>query len=353
MAERHRRPKPSLIEDLFARPHRYELLQAISLLERVDRGAVPIGQGIDPEFEAVRLEQEPGLAFAPSDVSSLKRGEDGLPPVLRTPVIGMGGVNGPIPYAFTETLVERSARRDTAMGAFFNIFNHRIVSLFYRVRTTTEPLLSRSPDITLVADVLRAMVGIGTPGLARRLDGIGDRALLGHAALLADRRRSALGLRAMLAGIFRANVEVLSFRGRWQELEPGSLTRLGRSGDTGTGANRLGEGALLGRRIWDQHAAYVVSIRTDDLARYQEFLPSGRHFRPLVSLCRFYAGEVMDVVVELRLARKAIPPLKLSATEGSRLGWTSWLSAVGGRATRGGESVNGRVRLVARMGVTQ
>lgn len=321
MAVYFRRPARPLIEDLRHEPYRYDLFQAIAILERFNAGCVPLGTGIDPDVEALRIEQEPGLDFPASDVASIRDDVDGRP-VLRTPVIGIAGVSGPLPYAFTETLTERVSRRDTSMAAFLNVFNHRIVSLLYRVRRATLPLLDGHPERSLLAQALRSFAGIGTPGMDNRVEDVGDRVLLGFTALLADRRRSAAGLKAVLAGVFSAAVEVRSFEGRWLDLEPETHSRLGEGSEE---SRRLGEGVMLGTRVWDQHAGFRVEITLDRLDKYQEFLPTGRNFTALVALCRFYAGETTDIVFDLTLKRPAVPAMRLSRTAGRRLGWTTWL----------------------------
>lgn len=320
MAVYFRRPARPLIEDLRSEPYRFDLFQAIAILERHGVGCAPLGTGIDPDVEALRIEQEPGLEFPASDVSGLREDEAGRP-VLRTPVIGISGLGGPLPYAFTETLTERVARRDTSMAAFLNVFNHRIVSLLYRVRRSTLPLLDGDPERALLASALRSFAGVGTPGMEGRVEDTGDRVLLGFTALLADRRRSAAGLEQVLAGVFSAVVAVRSFEGRWLDLEPEAHSRLGQGAEE---TRQLGGGLMLGTRVWDQHAGFRVAITVDRLDRYEEFLPSGRHFTALVALCRFYAGRTTDIVFDLTLKRPAVPAMRLDGRAPRRLGWTTW-----------------------------
>ncbi|WP_207482426.1 type VI secretion system baseplate subunit TssG [Arenibaculum pallidiluteum] len=338
----HRRvPARPLIEELLASPWGFELVQAIAILERSAPEGAPLGEGIDPELEGFRIEQDPTLAFPASDVSSVKPGGDGRP-VLRTPAIGLSGISGPMPYAYTEGMLERLSRRDRAMAAFLDIFNHRLTSILYRVRRSTLPLLDAHPERSVAATALRAFVGLGSPGLSNRLPDVPDRMLLGFAGIFADRRRSASALRTVLAGAFGTPVRIRSFEGRWLALEEGSLGILGRNAPEEP--RRLGGGAVLGSRVWDQHAAYVVEFRFNDVARFVEFLPTGRHHKAVASYCRFHGGDTCDPVLELVLDAPAVPGLKLSAKDGARLGWTSWVLGTGGAKREG------RVRLTAKGG---
>jgi type VI secretion system protein ImpH len=323
MATDRRHAARSLIDELFSEPQGFDLLQAIALIERW-RGdpSVALGSGVDPEMESVRIEQDCTLAFPASDVTAISVGDDGRP-VLKTPVIGLAGVSGPLPYAFTEGILERLSRRDRASAAFLDIFNHRLASIFYRIFRAGLPLLDGHPEASVVGTILRSVVGIGTKGLANRLNGVPDRMLLSCAGILADRRHSAAGLEAVLVSVFGVRAEVRSFEGGWLRLAEENLTILGRKETTQ--ALRLGDGAVLGRRVWDQHAGFVACFRFQSLADFEEMLPTGKHCEPALSLCRFHAGEWVDLVLELRLAAGAVPPLRLSAVNGRRLGWTSWI----------------------------
>ncbi|WP_345772090.1 type VI secretion system baseplate subunit TssG [Azospirillum formosense] len=319
---------PALIDRLEAEPWGFDLLQAIALLERAAPGLAPLGTGIDPEQEAVRIEHDPSFVFPASDVVEARRTEDGRG-VVRSPVLGVAGINGPLPYVATELLVERAARRDTAGSAFYDIFNHRLMSIFYRTRQGSLPLLERDPERTLMARVLRALAGIGTPGLEQRLPGTPDRMLLAFSGILANRRRSSAGLEAILGAVFRVKVRVESFVGRWLPLDEESRTRIG--GGFGARNNSLGRTVVLGRRVWDQQSCYAIELTLDSLERFREFLPDGRHHQTLCALARFHTGDGMDFRIVLVLEATKVPPTRLSTKppEGSRLGWTSWLRAPG------------------------
>jgi len=56
-----------------------------------------------------------------------------------------------------------------------------------------------------------------------------------------------------------------------------------------------------------------------------EFLPIGLRFAPLIEITRFYAGREMDFEINLIIKALEVPPLRLSAASGPRLGWTSWI----------------------------
>jgi type VI secretion system protein ImpH len=151
--------------------------------------------------------------------------------------------------------------------------------------------------------------------------GLQDRALLPYAGLVGPGPRSQVGLERLLAGYFGVAVEVVPFRARWWQLDEREVTRIGVNGQN----QRLGRGAVLGRRVRDQQAS--IEIRLGPLSRPQflEFLPGGRRFEPLSSLVRFYVGRELDFVFRLVLQAPEVPELRLGVQGGARLGWTSWL----------------------------
>lgn len=346
MATARRTTARPLISELETEPWEFDLLQAIALLERAAPERAPVGTGIDPDHEAVRIEHDPGLGFPASDVVDARRHADGRG-VVRSPVLGLAGFAGPLPYAATEILLERAARRDLAGRAFLDIFNHRLMSIFYRTRQGSLPLLERDPERTMLARALRALIGIGTPGLEERLPGTPDRMLMAFSGILSCRVRSGAGLEALLTGVFGIKARVKGFVGRWLPLGEEAQTRVG----VGPGArnNRLGGGVVLGRRVWDQQSCYEIELELDSLDRFRDFLPDGRHHETLLALARFHSGDGLDFHITLLLPAQRVPPTRLSARNGSLLGWTSWLRSpatpgtVPGRLTIKPDTVYGEV----------
>ncbi len=112
-------------------PQRFELLQALLLLERERPQALPLGTGNAPRAEALRLRGPLLPLFASSEVESLL--DDPQQPVLSTPVFGLGGPDGPLPYAYQEWLQQRARQKDHAPAEFLDLFQHRLLSLLYRV----------------------------------------------------------------------------------------------------------------------------------------------------------------------------------------------------------------------------
>jgi type VI secretion system protein ImpH len=309
----------SVAETLAEEGHRYSFLQAVRLLEDLHPDRTPPGEGSDPRRELVRFRSKVRLDFPASDVEEIRLPVNGEPAEMTVNVLGLAGVLGPLPAAVTELILERSFRKDTAFRDFLDLFNHRLVSLLYRARKKYRPALDpKSPDRGRVATVLYSLIGLGTPRLLGRL-GIPDRALLPYAGFLADRPRSTVGLVRLLEDCFSVPVDVAPFQGRWHALDDEDVTRLSRRN------HALGDGAVLGRQVWDQAARFELRLGPMTLERFRSFLPDGDACQPLLSATRFYVREELGFTLRLTLKAAEVPELRLGSQGGARLGWTSWL----------------------------
>lgn len=316
------RKKRSVEDGLFQEGHRFTFLQAVRLLESMLPERTPPGEGIDPRHDLVRFRSKVRLDFPAGDVEEVRPSVAGKPAEMTVNILGLAGVLGPLPPAVSELVIERSFHKDWALRDFLDLFNHRLVSLFYRARKKYRPALdSRAPDSGRVAGVLHSLIGLGTPHLLGRM-GIPDRSLLPYAGLLAAPNRSTVGLVRLLEDCFAVPVDVAQFQGRWHSLEDDDVTRIGRSGQN----QLLGRGTVLGQRIWDQAAGFELRLGPMPLNQFRSFLPGGSAFRPLLATTRFYVREELGFKVRLTLKKTEVPELRLGGgAGGARLGWTSWL----------------------------
>lgn len=310
-------------EWLFAEGYRFDFFQAVNLLEIANTLKVSVGEGSEPEKEAVRFKSAVGLDFPASDIVEVKPPEDvGTPAAMVVNFMGLAGILGPLYHPTTELILERVSKKDTAFKDFLDIFNHRLVSLFYRIRKLHRIGLEfKTPGHDRFSDYLYAVMGLGTPGLQARMQ-IRDRALLHYAGLIGQQPRSMVGLEFILSDYFQIKVKGNQFCGQWYDLEQSQWTRLGEDGQN----QRLGRDAVVvGTRVWNQEATFELVLGPLALNEFLDLLPIGSGFGPLCELTRFYGGDEYDFSFRLVLKADEVPASRLSATAGPRLGWTSWL----------------------------
>lgn len=298
-----------------------DFYQALRLLENAHPDKPRIGASLRPRDDAVRFGQDPSLGFEHGALAGVRPASGAMRPRLTVNFTGLLGANGPLPLHITEYARERMRNhRDSTLVAFLDVFHHRMVSLFYRARASADPATSLDrPDSDRFGDYVGSLFGVGTPALRGR-DEISDFAKLHFAGLMANARRPASGLVAILQAYFGAPVELEQFVGHWMPIPPEAQGRMG-APDRG---NRLGVSTVLGTRVWDRQHKFRLVIGPLDYAAYRRMLPGGASLRRLVDWVNGYAGLALDWDLRLVLRREEVPRLALG---GRQLGWTTWLAS--------------------------
>ena len=383
--------EPVTVEDrLFADGASFQFFQAVHLLERLAPARKPVGRVGPHGAEAVRFRCLVSVAFPASAICDIRppaagsiKDEGGrlkdeantspasapsfsvpplalnMPPTMVVTFFGLFGPSGILPRHYTDLLMrlEREAKGPAryALRDWLDLFNHRLISLFYRAwekyrfyipfangeHERTESFVAPGQDPFTRA--LFSCVGLATPALRNRLRvGVEDSAgqqeralvqiddfgLLRYGGLLAQRPRNALGLQELIADFFHLPVRVVQFQGQWLRLEPDEQSRLGGA----AGNNVLGVSAVAGERVWDVQGKVRLRIGPLTYAQFVAFLPDRtpaperKAFFLLAHLARLYVGPELDFEVQLLPRAADVPPCQLNAAGlGPRLGWNTWL----------------------------
>lgn len=329
MAAAGRRTDDSVAGHLLNDGHDFDFFQAVRVLLRLMPGRKPIGLTAKPAEEVVRFGSHVSLEFPASSIHEIERNPvAGGPPRMTVAFMGLMGTQGVLPFHYTEHMLQRKAAKATPMEAFFNLFNHRWISIFYRAWEKhrlpiayERAALERSSS-GRISHYLFGLIGLGTAGLRDRLK-VPDEALLYYAGLIAQRPHSAINLQAMLHDYFDVNIVVQQCVGGWCDLEPEDRCYL-----QGRGLrNQLGEGAVVGDRVWDQQSRFRVRLGPLSQKQFRSFLPGGKAIEQLNSLIRFFVGPTLAFEIQLILRGADVPWPRIdeAADPAPRLGWNSWL----------------------------
>ncbi|HET6522530.1 MAG TPA: type VI secretion system baseplate subunit TssG [Geminicoccaceae bacterium] len=321
MAAADRRGHSDVAEALRREPQAFQFFQAVRLLRLLRRRERAVGaSGGDP----VRFATHASLDFPASEVQALDPAEDGGPPRMTVNFMGLTGPSGVLPSHYTVALLERRIRyRDATAHRFFDIFNHRLLRLFYEAweKYRFWARYERGEERDGLTRQLLDLVGLGTDGLyGRGAAGVPDERLAHFAGLAAQRPRSAAAVAATLGGVLGVPVRVLELRGRWLTVPERDRTRLGRA-NAG-----LGDTALVGRRAWEHQSSFRVRVGPLGRRQFDRFLPGAGGHEALVALTTFLVGPALLFDVQLVLRREEVPRLELSRAAPPRLGWTTWLA---------------------------
>jgi type VI secretion system protein ImpH len=335
MAAKGRRSYASLIDALRAAPERFDFIQAVRLIERsaarVPRDAretVPglIGLDGDPRNETLRLRAALELAFPATEIAGFD--DTGKMAELTVTMLGLTGVSGVLPGHYARLVLEASRDNNTAPKDFFNMFNHRALSLFvraaekYRLPLAFERARARGMDS--ISAALLGLIGMRGAALQDR-QGLRDQTLMFYAGHFSRRVRTADALRQMLSEHFDWPVGVTQFQGHWANLLRSEQTQIG--GGVNARYATLGASAVLGTRVWDVQGSFRVKLGPLDYAQFHSFMPDASRMAELAALTRTYVGPALSFDVQLTLKGSEVPPLALSADKatGARLGWNTWL----------------------------
>ena len=304
-------------------PFRVHFFQAVRMLQKMESDRKPVGYFITPQGETIRFSARTSLAFPPSELYDLRRMENGQMS-MTVEFMGLCAAISVMPAPYTEFLIARAREKDHVMEDFLNIFNHRMISFFYRGWEKYRFFIEyeKSGEDRL-SDRLLDLLGLGTEGLRGR-GGIPDDAYLNYVGLLARHVRSAASLQQILEDYFGVQVRIQQFAGAWRKLNPENQTCF-----TGFGgaSERLGVGVVAGDEVWDHHGRIRISLGPMSFEQYLKFLPGQNAYHELVAWLKFYSNGSYETEVQLVLAREDAPPCELGSGGEKRpqLGLVSWL----------------------------
>lgn len=312
----------SVTEKLAESPFSFDFFQAVRRLECEHPELPRVGESDRAGDEPVRFGQEVSLKFAPSTISRFVPGEEGRLPHMFVHFLGLLGPNGPLPLHLTEYAQAREQNyRDPALARFLDIFNHRMVSFFYRAWACNRLAVHRDREEgDRFAAYVGSLFGIGMDSFRDR-DSVPDAAKLHYSGRLVCQTRNAEGLQAVVRDFFGIEAEVEQFVGHWMDLPSDCCCRLGESPETGA----LGSTLIVGSRIWECQQKFRIKMGPMKLDDYERMLPQGDSFRRLRDWVRNYVGDEFLWDVQLILEAEEVPAVQLG--KGGRLGWNTWMKS--------------------------
>jgi type VI secretion system protein ImpH len=335
----------------------FDFFRLVRLIQAARSDLKPIGLSKTPADDPLRFCQHPSLAFAPSTLDELVI-DDADPagaPRLYVNFMGLFGPNGPLPLHLTEYAIRRElgqrategaattastlpggtlpsntpaarGQRDFAMSHFFDVFHHRLISLFFRAWAVCQPAVDLDrKQLQRFLFFLGAFIGESNVDLMEVSkageDVIPIRAKVFYSGWLASTSRSAEGLRAILQDYFEVPVEIREFWGRWFALPPEDRCKIGDSAATGT----LGQNVIVGTATWAVNLAYRIRMGPMNFARFSNLLPSEPGFAQLRGWIVNYSGAELLWDAQLVLLAGEVPDVQLGRS--GKLGWTTWLKS--------------------------
>lgn len=302
-----------------------DFLQVIRLLERENRSKPRVGDNTKYTDENIVFRQSPSLKF---EAETLQLDRHSGKTVVNCNFFGLFGGNSPLPVHFTEYARERlQFHSDATFTDFVNLFNHRMLSFFYKAWASGEPAIQLDRiEEDLFSGYLGSFGGLAANGHRNR-DAMPDHAKLYYMGHFSNLSHHAEGLRKIVTDYFGVEVEVRELTGNWIILDDEIKCCLGRI----SSGSQLGLGAVLGDKHWDIQSNVELVLGPLDYENFKTFFPGQRKLRELKAIMQNYLGLEIQWTLRLLLDKSEVPDLRLGGEE--PLGYSSWLGSVSDNQT--------------------
>ena len=299
------------IKELIDSPTEYDFYQAVYTIERqLSSGKEKqnkVGHDSIPKNELIRFKSDQSLGFpgAPLSKVELRSTSDKTTAYdMCVSFMGITGTNGVLPQHYTELVLERIKYKDTGMRDFFDLFNHRLLSLYYRAWEKYrfpigfENYSEAKPDP--FSNVLNQLTG-NTSSAGKYYAGIFNRKI-----------RNVEGLRQVLNDFTGCEVQIDQFQGKWQQLAESDQTRLGQRSEREGQFACLGHDACIGSKVWDINSGINITIKVNPKANVNDFLNGGSINRGVKDIVNKYLGTSIQHKLQLELLNKQVAISQLS-----------------------------------------
>lgn len=315
---------PDLEEAVRGAAYSFDFGQAVRVLRRLHPDRRGVGGFAHPSDEVIRFSSNPSLAFPAGEVQDMIREPD-TPDRMEVNFMGLVGNVGVLPLHYSKLVQAQERAGRPALRRFLDIFQHRLVSFFYRAWEITRFFVpfERGEGDPVSARLLE-LIGLGSPTLRNRMK-VPDRDLLFYAGLLGMQQRNAMAMQRIIEDYFQVPADVVQFVGGWYPISSDSLCRLDDDGDDLSAG--LGQHTVIGDEIWDPQARVRLRIGPLSRERYDEFLPGGKDHEALTAIADFFGGGEFEFELQLVLAGEDVPPVVLGGegAESTPLGWCTWM----------------------------
>ena len=344
MAPESWRKAPGVIDHLLARPGDFDFIQAVRLLEsyclKRKQATDLIGDAASPDKECLRFSADTSLTVRTRDIGAVSKqrasganSRDAFQ--LATSIMTLAGASGVLPYHLTELIISRLRLRDDALLEFLDLFNHRVISLFYKsVRKYALPLNFEAYRIggrrrrDPITELLLSLSGFGNQALLDLVE-IEPDALASVSGILSRPIQSASALAGMLQHFLQIPVTIQQFQATRLDI-PEELQMRIASGPQQAKNNQLGVNTILGGSGWSVQSKFSIELQVDDHRRLQSLRPDGAKMKSLRSLARIAGGNEYEFDIKIKTPSSDIPRLKLESRGDYRpmLGWNSMLGGL-------------------------
>lgn len=274
---------------------RFNFYRFCQLIERAANSR--LGTGHTPDTDPVRFRPNPHLGFPSAELKRTETDPDkpDAPPTVRTNFFGLYGVDSPLPTAIIDD-INQGRDGAGAMAAFLDIFNHRLMTQFYRIwRKYSYPATFEPGGTDNISQSLMALAGIAH---SRELP---PSRLLAILQPLLHPAHTTEGIAAVIRSQ-APHTAVHVFPHHPARMPVAKRARLSlRDGMT------LDQHPILGNETTVVGYCSRVELSTEDPGEAKGWMPDGQLRQDVMVLLRTYLGCDYDVRLWLTLPTRLLP----------------------------------------------
>jgi len=296
----------SLIEQ---NPYPFSYHKINRVLEAANLNKPRIGTAISLKDEYVRLKQPPFLNHPGSQIASASNSDlDDNPFELSTYLFGLLGPNGPMPHHITLYIRQRLLAKDTSSIAFFDLFNHRFLSHYYRAWSDTEPVaqLDRPKD-NAINSIVAAVAGIKSSKQSDRV--LSKELEYYYAGHFSRNEMTCESLTKILNSYFNCKFNVERFVRKWVKIPEQDRFILSHCSLKN---KQLGKNTLIGRKVITAQQELIIHVYPISFEEYESFFSAEtKWLESLVELMKRCIGMSFSWQLRFCLPIEIIPKQKL------------------------------------------
>lgn len=315
----------STAEQLLQRVHAVSFCQLLRCIQ-IEHGS-RIGMVRDLEGQPLQLVASLDSSFAPNEIVEWTPAEPR--PKLSVSFFGLFGPSGALPEHYTQTIINRVREKDYSLREFLDIFNHRLLSLFYRTwEKHSFPVAfetaAASHDEDTLTQALWGLIGHRLPASRDRMS-VDDDCFLYYGGPFSSTRPALETLRACVQDFTGIEALVEPLVGQWLTLNEEDQSRVGEPPPGMSMGSQLGVDTIAGQRVWDVENRFRVCLGPVDWATLSLYLPIQPGLRRLTDLVRRFVGPQYDFDFQILLTPAEVRGVQLDASSSFCLGWNTWL----------------------------
>lgn len=291
--------KASVIENLLENPASFEFIQAARLFRHGTVLNAEAHWSKDFQFKSSLQ-----LNFPQTEIESLNI--EGSQIQITNLVVGLTGMQGTLPYSYTNKIKLSSRQQREETLQFLNLFNHKLTAQY--IDSSLNYNLPIRYEIEHENEYLNIIHALNGYKFSQHEAADLENYFAEFSGLMQGQTNTVYALKTILSCIFNANFSVTEFIETQFKLEDSQQTRLG-----GELNSQLGINTICGKTVRQIDDRIEICIGPLNKQDYQDFLPQQLLSEKLKKIIGIWCSPTLIVDVRLILKKENIEPVCLNA----------------------------------------